>query len=259
MEQDKDSDLRYQMPIIKRGLLPEELEAGVKAKLKSLLGGRDVPVEYAASVEAIRKFFAVRSCVGNPDRLDQRCAATTVLADECKVPDRFTSPAKATKDTSGQQGVKRYDRTVRKSYHTEQVELFDLLLRSAKFPEGVKYSADGYLKRGDTKMRSNDFCNTLDEVTRTYIAQANDEVTTVSDELKSIRAHLRGVFDKCKEILWERQCGSSAAANDIVSEDGYKQWKSHVCVIVSYGALIVVLDVLSKKFGQSSFLSELKK
>ena len=253
----QDPGLDYPVSMTKCGLLPEELELGVTSKLISLFAEDDIPKDFEEDIKTLKKCFAPRQCTDNPSRLDMRRSSSKIAQQLQVLPGNTTSPLKAQKDTSGKQGVKKFDKQMQESYHKDQGELFKLLLASGKFPGYVGSTSDtGYLQRANGEQLSpSEFCNALDAVTRKYIDTEASESTV--DGMKPFRDDLRTVYDKCEMILMKRQCASLATENDIMLEKEYKQWKNHALVIVSFGALVVALNVLSKKSG-ASFMSELE-
>lgn len=254
---------KYKMSVKKRALERQELEEMVATKFNSLavsVAGTTTPLDIKkSSLKNLVQTMALRPTTGNPDLLDQRCNSSADYAGRGVTRNTTSTPESLKKTTSGKQGTQRYDRDAMAKYHNEQVKLFELLKKEGALPPGiVGWDKKGFLlmcneNGARERLSTSELCDVIDAFSLTCIKDMNDK--TVDREKMPT---LSDVFDCCDRILRGRFAASLATVNDLMKEEEYKEWRKHMWVIASFGALMVILDMHSKSLYKSSLLEQLK-
>lgn len=255
-----DNELRYGTSLIRCGLHREEFEKVVSTKIGGLYQFCDPELatrctSLQESVQALKQMMALRPTIGDPHQLDQRCTSSIVFALNAITTDQKSAPQKTEKETSRIQGVTKCHTEVWKSYHGDQLKLFQELNRQRRTPPSISCSVESLLLRDEgatrAELSTSAFCDTLDEFTLAYLRLLN---YPGSFGRRQDLVDLWKVFYLCIQILMRRLFVTFAVENDLLNTDGHKQWKEHVWIIASFGALVVCLDMISKKFSRCSFI-----
>lgn len=240
---------------MKKGLLPKEFERTLLSKISKIFEneGEDVDRSVEISVERVRKIVCIRENESKPD-LDQRYkVALSKLTDDKILPNKQTPPTKLIKNTGGKQGDKKYNRELADNYHENQRELFsydNLLGREFhKLTPPIKLNEDGlFIHDDDTPFSTEDACRVIDKFTcmfLQYLIRLNNNGQVPSGEWEP--QNLSDIQSRCELILGGRMILDWGIENDLLKKGAYKNWKSHVMIVMSYAALVVVLDMIVKK------------
>lgn len=135
-----------------------------------------------------------------------------------------------------------------KTCHDEQYKLFNEL--SKRFPEtvfltNVEQRKDErgrwYLYRNDKKLDITQFLNVIDNITLEYIEQLS-----VIQEKKPDH-DLQTIAESCKTIVMARYLNNMNPCTDLMKDNETKLWRNHVAVILSFAALLVILEMMLMK------------
>ena len=249
--------LTYKVTFQKRGITPNEFEDCLTSKVDELFKTNcnpEIVTLKKKSVDKVRKDVCIRENRTN-DQLDKRHKDSIrehVSHGTLSKPE--TTPERDKQNTGGEQGTLRSDRQITADYHDTQHDLFssDSVL-SQKFeylcPNIIlKEDKKGYFFHRDNEVpvTTVEYCNVIDKITTDYIRKELRELHYCSTNHNYDQA-MREDYDHCKGILIGRLALDWAIDNNLMVEDGYKQWKSHILVVMSYAALLVVLDMIRKR------------
>ena len=139
-----------------------------------------------------------------------------------------------------------------KEYHKKQQDLFKYL--KIKFPwlfRGIVIGAYGhnigYLLHGyGPTFLAGTFCDKVDEITKEYIQKLRQSTTEIEREKES----LERVVSLCSSIITLRFANDMCTPNDLMEKKEYRQWKEHMWVLISFGALCVILEMLLLRIKQ---------
>ena len=234
-----EQDLKYPVELRKLELRPNELKELIDRKVKAIWGAdRNLTTEIRKSLKKVKKNLCRRTNLTDPSKSDARRPA----ANECyqltdAAPNQTSSPAQARKDKPN------LTADLGKAYHDDQDMLFDLLKEDGKLHLDLSWSG-GHLKIGKHYLSTVTFCNTLDEATHIFLNEEKVEetgsITTAMDQRKK----LLKILESCNDIFTARAYGGGAIEDDILNENNYKKWKTHVKILASFAALIVSLTHL---------------
>ena len=136
-----------------------------------------------------------------------------------------------------------------KRCHDEQYKLFDEL--SKRFPEtGFLTNAEQrkdekgrwFLYRGNKKFTTTKFLNFIDKITLEYIKQLSD--------IKEKKSDIQTIADSCQTIVMVRYLDNINSDTDFMKDKETKLWRNHVAVILSFAALLVILEMMKLKLNQ---------
>lgn len=158
-------------------------------------------------------------------------------------------------NSSGIRGTRRTGRGYRnniKEYHKRQQDLFELL--KIKFPwlfHGIQIGTNGdnigYLLHGyGATFTASKFCDKVDEITKEYIQKLSQTPSEIEWEKES----LERVVSLCSSIMMLRFANDMCKPNDLMEKKEYMQWKEHLWVLISFGALCVILEMLLLRIKQ---------
>ena len=240
---------------MKKGLLPKEFERTLLSKISKIFENERVAVDRSVeiSVERVRKIVCIRENESKPG-LDQRYSiALNKLTDDKILPNKQTSPEKLIETSGGSQGDDKYNKKLAGNYHKNQRKLFsdhNLLGREFhKLTPAIKLNKKGYfIHDDDTPFSTEDACRVIDKFTcmfLQYLIRLTDNVQVPSGE--SEPQNLSDIQSLCELILGGRMSLDWGIENDLLKKDDYNNWKSHVMIVMSYAALVVVLHMIVKK------------
>lgn len=249
---------------MKKGLEPKEFSFLLKSKMEKLLVDTAHLVQNSMitkSIDDVKKRCCIRENITGSGQLDgRRSPANAGMHNEGLIPtDQLSSPSSIQRQPRGQ-GAQNPSTAVRSGYHVDQCSLFLELQRQNKLDSN--FDPSGYLSEANGQHCTTEgMCNILDGITRTYIEEFKDLPNSAASgysqtSIQRDRESIRNIFDFCISVVRGRIYQDWAVENDIMSEDGYKQWREHVWVLMSFAALLVMIDVLSKKpkYGLNSLL-----
>ena len=245
----------FEAALTKKGLLPKEFERTLLSKISKIFENEREVVDRSVeiSVERVRKIVCIRENESKPG-LDQRYkVALSKLTDDKILPNKETPPKKLIKNTGGRQGDDRYGKKLANDYHKNQSKLFsydNLLGREFhKLTPAIKLNKKGYfIHNDDTPFSTEDACRVIDKFTcmfLQYLIRLKNNGQVPSGEWEP--QNLSDIQSLCELILGGRVSLDWGIENDLLEKDAYNNWKSHVMIIMSYAALVVVLDMIVKK------------
>jgi hypothetical protein len=244
----------------KKGLQPPEFENTLRRKIVLLFesegqaSNESLPPRVKRSIKTVKEKVCLRENITNADGLDQRRKADALYEEEGILLNRHDSPSKVQNDSGGAQGSTSFTKRTGKEYHENQIKLFKILNANGKLATSSYSWPDhhkGWLFHIAEGRRATpaEMCNVLDEVTKTYIRDFINSDKTKAAARKygqEKREPLREVFDPCKLVLMGRIAGDWAVENDLMKERDYERWKEHVCVIMSFAALLVLMESIAR-------------
>lgn len=245
----QEDTLNYPPSLKKLGLERDEFEKVLKSKMIKLFDDDEDSLEehkINKSIECAKKCFGIRPKSGNPDESDQRNFANKVMKKEGNLKDEKKTPQKLKRESSGR-GNTQYTKAENRKYHRKQFHLFTALNEQGKL-EDDSFDENGFLLKPDEDPCSIvEMCNKLDAVTKEFIEELKEnaripETAIAEDKRNSIKK----LFDLCKSVVSGRVCVDWAVENDIMKKREYQNWQEHVWAIMTFAALLVVIDALSK-------------
>ena len=277
--------LRYKFIFKKRGLQGNEFEDCLTSKVDKLL--EHINIERiktlkSKAIKAVRREICIRENLSNPD-LDQR--NTTAIAnyrrgrpdselesdsngsfsesdldDERILRGKKDTPMRH-REVQVPRGTLRRDKLWNQNYHEEQYNLFSNHLLTIEelrnLLPGIEVDPHenrrGYLIRhvGVSRNELNciEFCNVIDEISVFFFKKLR-ELSLLGFRGETFRQQwettLKSVSKSCKEILLYRNAVDWCTDNDLMSGN-YNVWKEHLMVMISFSALMVVIEMLCIK------------
>lgn len=138
-----------------------------------------------------------------------------------------------------------------KNYHDEQYKLFDKLPKifpKSGFLTNVEQRKDEkgrwFLYRNNKKFTTTQFLNFIDKITLEYIEQLSG-ITKKTPDLQTIA-------ESCQTIVMLRYLGNINFDTDFLKDEKTKLWRNHVAIILSFSALLVILEMMKLKFSPQS-------
>lgn len=224
--------------IMVKGVEPNHLKAAFSDKVSGILGNgntitRRVKSSIKKSVHTVILHVGLRE---NKDKsVDRRRRSTESYQAVGALSSTTDGPSLLQELTQGKQGITKFSKETTKAYHVAQDCLFSYL--EIVVPKDIS---------------TKDFCNLIDGVTKDH---AKELFNTPSD-LVNYRKRLIDLVEKCRNVLTLRIAGDWAVENDLMTLESWRVWRDHMDVIVSYGALLVVLDMLCVSHYSNSYLSQ---
>ena len=245
----------FKAALTKKGLQPKEFERTLRSKIAKIFENEGEVVDRSVeiSVERVRKIVCIRENESKPG-LDQRYkVALKKYVDYEILPNAQTPPRELIKNSGGSQGNDRYKKTLVDNYHEKQNELFskDNLL-GKEFRElnpPIKLNEKGlFIRDDDTPFSTEDACRVIDKFTCMFLQyfirlKNKDQVPCGEWEPQN----LSDIQSRCELILGGRVSLDWGIENNLLENGGYNIWKGHVMIVMSYAALVVVLDMIVKK------------
>ena len=233
--------LAYPTKLTKLGLRREELREVSEEKVKAILQpkGKELK-DVKESLEEVFKKILRQDNITDPSKSDGRCKNSNEFYQVTgALPDQLLSPMKEKSRNPTFVAEKS------EAYHSEQNKLFDLLKNDSKLREDLTWK-DGRLRRNDTPLTAEEFCNTIDEVTLAFLDEAGEKTDSIT--VKSRRGEEMNKMIECLEkIVANRGVTTSVFADDILSDAGYKKWKLHLNLHASFTVLWVAMEEVKRK------------
>lgn len=225
----KAPTLEYPVSMKKHGFHPDEFKDIIKSKAESLF--KEIK-GFKGIVDEVIKNFAIQET--KDGKGDKRCRSTIEAQQHGS--DAFsgtnTSPKKTEQNQPGTKNLWQED------LKNKQQKLFELMLKEGLLADvKIVKSEKGNLKWDDTQkyLSAVELCNTLDKVA---MILAKTKVN------KSKHDRYTDMEGDCTTILYKRIFVANAYDDDILTERGYKEWRKHLWMIASFGALLIGLKIL---------------
>ncbi|XP_031569625.1 uncharacterized protein LOC116304104 isoform X2 [Actinia tenebrosa] len=228
---------------------------------------KELPSPVNTSKKKAKRCLCIRANTTNSKVLDQgnRVAIRLRILEQFKgkLSDLMKSPSCIQEETRSQGDINP-SKSDHNEYHLEQAELFRELQKQGKL-DSDSFDDNGYLLENNGKKCSIvSMCNKLDSITQEYIKEYEKEQKDPAKRRGQDREvamrngeSLVKLFLPCIRIIMGRTSVDWAIANNIMSVNGYKQWKEHLWALMTFAALSVVIDALSKlpKYGSNSLFA----
>jgi len=241
------------MSIKKRGLTPKEFQDGLTSKVDSLLAPtklRRIETLKNKAIKKVKQNVCIRENETRP-HTDQRLKGVQNYVSEGIFRDSQDTPMKRKKDSGGQQGRQRVDRTWKNEYHKEQDYLFETTFvrdtLRVHFPKIE--NRGGYLFHQSSPgkpLPSQEFRQVIDKITAELCAELSRLRRNGQDA--PYNAHwqpiLNSVSNSCKKILIRRMAMDWCTDNDLMVGKSCEIWRDHVGVIMSFAALMSVAEMI---------------
>lgn len=230
--------LTYPASLPKLELTANEIQDLTKSKLKAILGGNDPDEALEEALKAITPLLALSSTRTGDRKLDQRKSRAILQHFESgTIPDQITTPQKAASQSE------RYVEEQTKAYHEGQATLFSLLKGYNTAFDDLKVSGE-ILERADgSKLTFVQFCNTLDEITKTFLLYTDIQDRSITSGTYD-RYKIRELYNSCFAVAAGRIVVSFTFDDNILNVTSFLRWAKHVHMITSFVALAVALQKL---------------
>lgn len=228
----------------KRGFSPEEIEEIITSKTDKVF----VHSKYKDSIskkskEVIRDLQLQETKKG---KLYSKRRSTGVAV-ETKVTTQPTDgkpPQGPQSLAQGEDGDSNIEKWAKKAKENQQ-KLFEWLKGKGKLnPEEYSFE-DGQLSRSisgesksSKKCTAEQLCDVLDGLACDFVDK------TIS---KDYQKGLSEVCDLCRSISMNRIATASAYPDDILTDEGYREWRKHLWLIASFATLLVSLEFVGTK------------
>lgn len=232
------AELTYKAKLKKLELTEKEVHDLIESKLSAILDGNDLDAKLQAVIKNEVRVLKLRTNSGD-ENLDQRQSTGAIQRHLVSgtILDQLTSPQRAASQHEG------YAEEQRKAYHDEQAKLFSLLKGYNTAFDDLDVS-DVILKRADgTKLTFAEFCNTLDEITKTFLLDTDIQDGSITSGTQD-RQNISKLYHSCFTVAAGRLVVSSTFDDDILDRTSYEIWVKHVEMIASFAALAVALQKL---------------
>jgi len=237
-----------------RGLSPDDFKRFLENKLKVLVAENKVlsTILKKATESCVRE-VCIRPKISDPKELDRRRSGSRAwysyvldrtFSTTSKEPTSTTmSPIKSETETSGIRGTERHSKKLHKDYHEKQESIFRLLNRFLYKLQQPDLQEDLVPQDNFTEA----FCIKIDFYTSAildFCVSFIDNVRMYPD-FEGI-ALLALLTYKCQVIVMERNIVAYQKPSNLMEEKGWRDWKNHLMVLMSYAALLVSLKMLAK-------------
>ena len=146
-------------------------------------------------------------------------------------------------------------------YHDEQYKLFNEL--SKRFPgtsfltntnQGKDKKGRWILYRNGKALTTIKFFNFVDKITLKYIEELKvlDVKSLTPSGIEVKESDIKFIADSCETIVMARYLGNITYDTDFKKDEETKLWRSHVAVILSFAALLVILQMFQLKLRPNS-------
>jgi len=152
-------------------------------------------------------------------------------------------------------------RDYHEAYHAEQCNLFNEL--SNRFPgtgflTSTKQKKDEnglwFLYRNEQKLSTTQFLNLIDKITLRYIEELRglDVKDLPSSDIEKQERDLQTIAYSCQAIVMGRYLVDIKCNTDFMKDEETKLWRNHVAVLLSFAALLVILEMMKLRLRQNS-------
>ena len=237
----KMAQLRYPTKLpnkwVKRDALKKVSEEKVQAILRA---GERRPDEVNKSLKEVLPKILRQDNITDQSRSDRRCTiSNTEFQLRGALSNQFTSP------TGEQNENPSFFHDTVKACLLAQSKLFDLLKLDLKLGDEFTWN-DGILHKKGKSLATEEFCNTIDEVTLAFL----EEVKVTDDKSATTKQNrgeeLNPMIACVEEIVINQAVAASVLEVDILSDDGYTIWKKHLNEHASFTALWVVMEEVKR-------------
>ena len=230
---------RYKFTLPSSDLVDSHYKEALTSKVDELLEGsgiKKVTTIKKKSIDRVVTDTALRRNKVEGRTFDQRCKSLNKYKEKGLL--------KGTKGTLEENLMTDLDYPER--CHDEQYKLFDEL--SKRFPEtgfltNVEQRKDEkgrwFLYRNNKKFTTTKFLNFIDKITLEYIKQLSD----IKDN-KEKTSDIQTIADSCQTIVMLRYLDNINFDTDFMKAEETKLWRNHVAVILSFAALLVILEMM---------------
>ena len=211
-------------------------------KVDNLLTQCDIKKVKAIKEKSINRVVTdtgLRRNKGKGHNLDQRCKSPTKYKEKGLLT--------GTTGTLEENLIPGHD--YHKTCHDEQYKLFNELskiFRETGFLTNVEQRKDErgrwFLYRNDEKLTTTQFLDVIDEITLEYIKQLSGIKEKKPDH------DLQTIAESCKTIVMARYLNNMNPRTDLMKGNETESWRNNVAVILSFAALLVILEMMKLKF-----------
>ena len=235
----KMAQLRYPTKLLNKWVRRDALKKVSEEKVKAILcAGDRRPNEVDKSLKEVLPKILRQDNITDQSRSDGRC---TIANNEFQLlgalSNQFTSP------TGEQNENPSFFHITCKAFLLAQSNLFDLLKSDLKLGDEFSWN-DGILHEKGESLATEEFCNTIDEVTLAFLKEEKPEnsLTAKQNRGKELNAMIACV----EEIVTNRAVAASVLEVDILSDDEYTIWKQHLNAHASFTALWIVMEEVKR-------------
>ena len=250
----ESNKLKYEFKFNKLGLDPNEFEDCLKQKVEQLLKTANLQgSKKTLKPDAIKKVEQLymkknRTCKG----MDNRRKSVKMNIDAGYLRHPKDTPMDYNKDSGGRQGEQKKQKEWHKGYHERQYKLctgplgqkFQTLFPTISISDDE--TKQGYLfhstENGEERLTTIEFCNVIDGVTNDLVK--NLSALTEKKQLPDASLDFKEVSELCEAIVSGRNNVDWVVYNDLMKEEDWKNWRDHVMVVISFGALMVVTEMI---------------
>ena len=238
--------------------LPEDwLKSWIKCKLEMLgIDNDDIMIDGVK--HAMQTCSQKENVTGNPRKMDGRKSSSFSFLASTYTPAQASPldiPRDKQKKTAGAQGITKHSKTLQDEYHQHQNKLLDD--HELKFGELYKHCNNGRKWRRhdvDVELTSEQFCDAIDEHLTTYCKEKyfdGVQPISISGARRDIDIEwMENTLEILKMICYARIQLQMIEANDLNTEIGWKIWKEHTNVIVSFMGALAVLSACCKCYSK---------
>lgn len=107
---------------------------------------------------------------------------------------------------------------------------------------------EGYLYRREKMLTAPELCNVIDLLTVDLIR----DLSMLRENANAQRpiVNFNKVSELCEDILLDRFTTGQASIDDLMDEGDCQSWKAHVMVMISFAALMAVVEMTKKKVAK---------
>ena len=246
-----DHEIKYKFHFMKRGPEPKEFYDSLTSKMDGFIATIDLsePEEKSINevkkraVDTVKKNVCIRQNISDPTKVDKRRFASKYYAKKGFLPNRYVSPQKAAKDSSGRQGEVKYTKKTHSDYKTKQ----DKLIARLKYFDNQIYDSNSSTEVYDSNSSTEEFCNYIDRYTlniiKLLVKLKRLQLTTKLKIL--IINNISIMFDLCEHVVMGRIAVDWAQPNNLTTTSGWNNWRKHMCVLISFAAMLTTLFMVS--------------
>lgn len=252
-----DEPPEFETTSTKRGLKPEKFESILRFKISNIFEdqGEALNPSVLIHIGKLKEEVCLQEngTSANSDQGDR--VARDNYVKHGFLPDPCETPMRMKESTGGHRGVIRYDRQQILLYHSRQYDLFfknELLgiVFHNLFPHVVlneNPKLKGFFFKGDGAIyTTEEACAVIDRITSEYTRFFRDDRVPPDEwglqNIEEIRLH-------CVLILMGRMIVGWVTENNLQTTSGKQNWKNHVEIVISYAALVVILDLTLERMN----------
>ena len=223
------TNIKHEFHFKKRGLQPEEFDECLTYKMNSFmedgqLTKSDKAKKYLA-ISCVKKLAIRQTRSGN---LDKRKLKANRHYEQKNVLPKNESPQRAEQNTQSgkplRQGETKFSKKTHKFYKSRQRKVEKQL--TEMFPANRD-------KCSQSCSNAENFCNKIDYYTQMIITKNFKEI-----EDKEV---MYEIYEECELLVMGRIAIDWAKENDLMDQDGWETWREHVCVLISFAAMLIAL------------------